>query len=182
MIERFLSTYPRDGQVPIARVALALVAIEQGDFDAADAELKKTEDVPAGTAQDLRTVARARRLRARGESEAALLLLRPLVGKNVDPLAREVFEKELTLDAMSTDRAYEAISYMDAWLKATPEEDRAQTAKTVTGIVRELPADVLESELDAMRAGGASFGHGSDIERILAARLVEVATTTGDTR
>src|SRR5258708_29866429 len=136
MIERFLSTYPRDGQVPIARVALALVAIEQGDFDTADAELVKTQDVPTGTAQDLRTVARARRLRARGDSEAALLLLRPLVGKNVDPLAREVFEKELTLDALATDRDYEAISYMDAWLKAASEEDRARTVRTVSGIVR----------------------------------------------
>jgi hypothetical protein len=182
MLERFLSAYPRDGQASLARAALAIVAIEQGDFDAADLALKQTEDVPTGTAQDLRTVARARRLRARGESEAALLLLRPLVGKNVDPLAREVFEKELTLDAMSTDRAYEAISYMDAWLKATPEEDRPRTSKTVTGIVRELPPSVLESELDAMRAGAQSFGYGPDIERILAARLVEIATTTGDTR
>jgi hypothetical protein len=182
LLERFLGDYPRDGQIPLARAALALVAIEQGDFAAADLQLAATEDVPTGTARDLRTVAKARRLRARGDSEAALLLLRPLVGKNVDPLAREVFEQELTLDALSTDRDYEAISYMDAWLRATPEEDRPRTAKTVTGIVRELPADVLEAELDAMRSAGASFGYGTDIERILAARLVEIATTTGDAR
>jgi hypothetical protein len=182
LLERFIAQYPLDGQIPLARAALALVAIEQGDFEAADAEIAKTQDVPTGTAQDLRTVARARRLRTRGDSESALLLLRPLVGKNVDPLTREVFEKELTLDALATDRDYEAISYMDAWLRATPEEDRARTAKTVTGIVRELPVEVLESELDAMRSAGASYGYGPDIERILAARLVEIATSTGDTR
>src|SRR5580698_6938283 len=34
MLERFLATYSTDGQVPLARAALALVAIEQGDFDA----------------------------------------------------------------------------------------------------------------------------------------------------
>jgi hypothetical protein len=182
MLEGFLAAYPGDGEVPLARAALALVAIELGDFDVADAEIRKTEHVPAGTAQDLRTVARARRLRARGDSEAALVLLRPIVGKNVDPLTREVFEKELTLDALSTGRDYEAISYMDAWLKATPEEDRPRTAKTVAGIVHELKPDVLEFELAAMRSAGASFGYGPDIERILAARLVEIATTTGDTR
>ncbi len=181
-LERFIADYPDDGQIPLARSALAIVAIELGDFGAADAELARTAGVPTGTAQDLRTVARARRLRASDESEAALLLLRPLVGKNVDPLTREVFEKELTLDALATSRDYEAISYMDAWLRATPEEDRSRTAKTVTAIVRELPPDVLESELDAMRAAGASFGYGADIERILAARLVEIATTTGDSR
>ncbi len=182
MLDRFLAEFPEDGQVPLARVALALVAMEQGDFDTADAQLAKTENVPTGTAQDLRTVARARRLRARGDSEGALALLRPLVGKNVDPLARAVFEKELTLDAMATHRDYEAVSYMDAWLRATPEEDRPHTAKTVLGIVRELPREVLEAELQAMRLEGATFGYGVDIERILAARLVEIATTTGDAR
>jgi hypothetical protein len=182
MLERFLADYPEDGQVPLARIALAIVAIEMGDFHAADVQLAATDDVPAGTARDLRTVATARRLRARGESEAALGLLGPLIGKNVDPLAREVFEKELTLDALATGRDYEAISYMDAWLRATPEDDRPRTAKVVTAIVRELPTQVLETELEAMRAGGASFGYGTEIERILAARLVEVATSTGDTR
>ncbi|MGH7434875.1 MAG: hypothetical protein ACRENE_04305, partial [Polyangiaceae bacterium] len=182
MIERFLADFPGDGQVPLARSALAIVAIELGDFGAADAQLAATDAVPPGTARDLRTVALARRLRARGDSEAALALLGPLIGKNVDPLAREVFEKELTLDALATGRDYEAISYMDAWLRATPEDDRPRTVRTVTAIVSELPVQVLESELAAMRAGGASFGYGNEIERILASRLVEVATTTGDTR
>ena len=71
---------------------------------------------------------------------------------------------------------------MDAWLRATPEDDRPRTVRTVTAIVRELPTQVLEAELEAMRAGGASFGYGIDIERILAERLVEVATSTGDPR
>jgi predicted negative regulator of RcsB-dependent stress response len=182
MIQRFLAEFPADGLVPLARVALALVAMEQGDFETADAQLALTVDAPAGTMQDLRTVARARRLRARGQSEEALALLRPLVGKNVDSLARSVFEKELTLDALATHRDYEAISYMDAWLRATPEEERPRTAKTVMGIVRELPREVVESELQAMRTEGAAFGYGVDIQRILAARLVEIATTQGDAR
>jgi hypothetical protein len=182
MIERFLAQFPGDGLEPLARVALALVAMEQGDFETADAQLALTVDAPAGTMQDLRTVARARRLRGMGHSEEALALLRPLVGKNVDSLARSVFEKELTLDALETHRDYEAISYMDAWLRATPEEERPRTSKTVMGIVRELPREVVESELQAMRTEGAAFGYGVDIERILAARLVEIATTQGDAR
>ncbi len=182
MIERFLAAYPRDGQVPLARSALALVAVEQGDLAAADGQIAATRDVPIGSAQDLRTVARARLLRARGDAESGLGLLQPLVGKNVDPLVRELFEKELTIEAVATGRDYEAISYMDAWLRATPEDDRPKTVKAVTAIVSGLPVALLESELGAMRAGGASLGYSGEIERILAARLVEVATSTGDTR
>src|SRR5258708_3127838 len=182
MIERFLAAYPRDGQVPLARSALALVAVEQGDLAAADGQIAATRDVPIGSAQDLRTVARARLLRPRRDAESGLGLLQPLVGKNVDPLVRELFEKELTIEAVATGRDYEAISYMDAWLRATPEDDRPKTVKAVTAIVSGLPVALLESELGAMRAGGASLGYSGGVEGILAARLVGAATATGDTR
>src|SRR5579884_2887236 len=129
MLERFVAQFPTDGLVPLARIALALVALDQGDVAAADAQMSLTEGLPAGTAHDLWTVARARRLRMRGEPEAALAMLRPLVGKGVDPLA--------------THREYEAISYMDAWLRATPEEDKPRTVRKVVGFVDQLPEEVL---------------------------------------
>src|SRR5580692_11593307 len=36
MIERFLVDFPEDGLLPLARIALALVAMNQGDFKTAD--------------------------------------------------------------------------------------------------------------------------------------------------
>src|SRR5579884_2057858 len=151
MLERFVAQFPTDGLVPLARIALALVALDQGDVAAADAQMSLTEGLPAGTAHDLWTVARARRLRMRGEPEAALAMLRPLVGKGVDPLVRSVFEEELTLAALATHREYEAISYMDAWLRATPEEDKPRTVRKVVGFVDQLPEEVLVGALRAMR-------------------------------
>jgi hypothetical protein len=179
-IEQFLVQHPRDGLAPLASVMLAMIALGLGDLPAADRELAKGVTLPPGSTRDLWTVASARRARRGGEPEKALALLRPLVGKTVDPLTRSAFQDELVLTALDTHREYEAISYMDAWLRASPEEEKAKTVVEVTAIVEKLPRDVLVGSLQAMRTQRASFGYGVDIERILAQRLVELATTSGD--
>ena len=179
-LEAFLRAWPTDGLVPLAHVYLALVDLQLGDVPAADRELPLGEDLPPGNTRDLWTVASARRARMGGRAEEALAMLRPLVGKNVDPVTRSVFEQELTLAAQATHRDYEAISYMDAWLRASSDEDADQTARTVEGLVAQVPKDVLIGSLRAMRAQRATFGYGVDIERILERRLVQIATSSGD--
>jgi hypothetical protein len=180
MLEGFLARYPNDDVAPVARVALALVALRQNDLQAADVELARTADLPAGTARDLRTVARAQRLRLGEDPEASLALLRPLVGKSVDPIARSIFEEELTLTALAIHRDYEAISYMDAWLRVSGDEDKASVVERVTALVARLPESVLVGAMRAMRSHRASLGYGVDIQRILAQRLVHIAATRGD--
>jgi hypothetical protein len=180
MLDGFLARYPNDDVAPMARVALALVALRQNDLETADVELARSADLPAGTARDLRTVARAQRLRLGGNPEASLALLRPLVGKSVDPIARSIFEEELTLTALATHRDYEAISYMDAWLRVSGEEDRASVVERVAALVARLPEGVLIGALRAMRSHRTSLGYGVDIQRILAQRLVHIAATSGD--
>ncbi len=180
LLERFVGRFPNDGLVPLARVYLAIVAMQQGELDAADRQLAATENLPPGTAHDLWTVARARRVRLRDDPEAALELLRPLVGKNVDRVTRTVFEEELTLSALATHRDYEAISYMDAWVRASSEEDKSRTIAKVSSFVEQLPKDVLVGALQAMRAQRSSLGYGVDIERILADRLARMAAENAD--
>jgi hypothetical protein len=179
-LERFIAQFPEDGLVPRARVLLALAAMRGGDLAAADAELAGTARGPRGTTEELWTVARARRLRLGGDPEAGLVLLRPLVGKTVDPLVRATFEQELTLTALATHRDYEAISYMDAWLRASSPEERPATIAQVTDAVARLPRDALVGSLQAMSTQRETLGYGADIERILAERLVQIATTSGD--
>jgi hypothetical protein len=179
-LERFLRRFPDDGVVPFARVALALVAMSQGDLATADAELTRTASVPRGTTHDLRVVARARRLRLGGDAESALGLLRPLVGKSVDPLVRATFEEELTVTALATHRDYEAISYMDAWLRASAPDEKDGATARVAAIVQRLSREVLVGALKAMSVQRSSLGYGADIQRILAQRLVQIATTNGD--
>jgi hypothetical protein len=180
LLEGFLARFPSDGLVPLARVYLALVAMQQGDFAATDTQLAASENLPPGTARDLWTVACARRLRLRGAPDTALELIRPLVGKNVDPVTRTVFEEELALAALATHRDYEAISYMDTWLRASSEEDKSKTMAAVRALVERLPKEVLVGALQALRTQRATFGYGLDIERILAGRLAQIATESGD--
>jgi len=179
-LERFLDEFPHDGLAPLAKVALALEAMRDGAMATADAQLALASDVPPGTARDLLTVARARRARLAGDPEGALALLRPLVGKIVDPLVRTIFEEELTVSALATHREYEAISYMDAWLRASAEDEKPATIARVTAIVQKLPREVLVGALQAMSKQRANLGYGGDIQRILAMRLVQIATSTGD--
>lgn len=180
MLQRFVARFPDDGLVPLARVQLALVLLDANEFAEADRQIGLTSGLEPGTARDLRDVARARRLRLRGEAEAAMDVLRPLVGKNVDPIGRALFEEEMTLSALATRRDYEAISYMDVWLRFSAEEEKEQTAKRVAALVERLPKEVLVAALEAMRTQRATLGYGVDIERILAERLVKIATTSGD--
>ncbi|HXN34228.1 MAG TPA: hypothetical protein VN894_20345, partial [Polyangiaceae bacterium] len=180
LLARFIARFPNDGLIPLARVYLAIVAMQQGDLATADRQLAASASLPPGTAHDLWTVARARRLRLRDEPDAALDLLRPLVGKNVDPVTRAVFDEELTLGALATHRDYEAISYMDAWVRASSEEEKGRTLAKVSALVEQLPRDALVGALQAMRAQRASFGYGVDIERILAERLAKMAAESGD--
>jgi hypothetical protein len=179
-LEAFLAQYPKDGLAPLAHVYLAIASLRLEDYARADAELALGTSLPQGSTRDLWTVARARRLRLGGDPESAMTLLRPLVGKNVDPVTRTQFEEELTLTALATSGEYEAISYMDAWLRASTDEEKPETVSIVTGMVARLPKEVLVGALQAMRTQRTSFGYGVDIERILAARLVAIATTSGD--
>jgi len=180
LLERFLTRFPDDGQAPLARIALAIVAMQTFDFAAAERELGRTSQLEPGSAHDLWTVARARLFRLRGNPELALSLLRPLVGKSVDPLWRSLFEQELTLAAHAAKREYEAISYMDAWIRASSEEEKPATIKTVTALVAQLPKGVLVSALEALRAERANYGYGVEIERILTECLVDLAIGGGD--
>lgn len=176
----FLIRFPDDGLAPLAHVYLALLALEENDMAKADRELALTKDLPPGTAHDMWIVATARRLRMTGDPEGALALLRPLVGKTVDPVMRAVFEQELALSAFDTHRDYEAISYMDVWLRAASEEEKDLVRKRVASLVERLPRETLVGALQAMRTQRESYGYGIEIERILAQRLVQIATSSGD--
>jgi hypothetical protein len=179
-IQLFLLRWPDDGLVPLAHVYMALVLLGLGELKLADVQLALGEGLPPGNTRDLWTVASAQRLRLGGNAEGALQMLRPLVGKNVDPITRAMFEQELTLAALATHRDYEAISYMDAWLRASESEDQERTRRMVTALVEKLPKETLLGSLQSMRVQRASFGYGVEIERILSRRLVQIATTSGD--
>jgi hypothetical protein len=69
---------------------------------------------------------------------------------------------------------------MDAWLRASSDDERSETIERVSALVEKLPKEVLIGALQAMRAQRASLGYGAEIERILSERLVHIATANDD--
>src|SRR5579883_2139228 len=183
LLDQFLEKYPKDGLVPYARALVACLAMEDRDYARAELELSKLQHLRPGTTADLATTARARWLRLHGQAPQAMRLLRPNIGKNVDPIARNLFQEELALTAMASSEEheqYEAIAYMDAWLQGAGEEEREATRQKVAAIVTQITRDVLEAELRIMRAAPATSGYGSEMLRIVADRLAAIALAAND--
>src|SRR6185295_20315008 len=114
----------------------------EGRLVAADAELRWVIDLPPGTTRDLATIARARSLRLHGAPAAALESLRPLVGKVVDDADREIFLEEIALSSIAAHDDYEALAYLDAWLRGVGEDDKARVQVKIAQILETLPRSV----------------------------------------
>ncbi len=181
-LERFIQRFPEDGATPLARVYLAFVDLDGGDLRGAEAELAALVTLDPGATNDFATVARAETRRARGRPEEALELLRPLAGKIVDRDARERFDEAIVRAALDAHRDYEAISYMDAWIRNTEEHERDGVRERVRGAIARMGADVLVPSLAAMRRTGGASGYGRDIQRIVTARVAELAVESDDAK
>ncbi|MCL2723860.1 MAG: hypothetical protein FWD69_05425 [Polyangiaceae bacterium] len=179
-LENFLRRFPNDGAAPLARVYLAFALINQGKLGAADGVLAKLATLPPGTTRDLATVAKARSLRLHHASKEALDSLRPLVGRIVGDADREVFLEEIALSAIASDDDYEALAYLDGWLRGVGEDDRDRVRVKITQILEVLPRAVLEQTYRTMREGGASSGYSNETQKLVAARLARIAVDTND--
>ncbi len=181
-LEAFLRAYPSDGDATLARAYLAFLALDARDGARADAYLRSLEaTTPPGSTRDLVTIARAEHERViRGRPAVAFELLRPLVGKVVDPASRALLQEGVSLAAIEAHRDYEAIAYMDTWLANAAEEERAPVHAKVQAALAKLPPSVLEGSLRAMRARGGASGYGREIERLVSERLAEIAVANGD--
>jgi len=176
----FIRRFPNDGAAPLAKVYLAFALIQEGHLLEADGVLTTLADLKEGATRDLATVARARSLRLHGAPQSALDILRPLVGKVIDDADREVFLEELALTAIAAHDDYEALAYLDAWLRGVGEDDRDRVRAKIAQILETLPRNVLEQTYRTMRSRGVSSGYTTDTQKLVAARLSRIAVETND--
>lgn len=185
-MQRFLSKYPNDGTAPLARVYLAFLLLGEGDLQGAEAEIAKVENIRPGATRDFAMIAKARLLRMHGRAGEALDLIAPLAGKIVDTDALELFQEEITLDAVASHRDYEAIAYMDSWLRYGREEDRELARQKIPDALAKMSPEVLEASLRAMRTAsrtdGTAGGYSLEMQRYVAARLAAYAVETDNAR
>ncbi|MFO0679054.1 MAG: ABC transporter substrate-binding protein [Polyangiaceae bacterium] len=176
---QFILRNPYDRLIVLAHVYLALLLVDRGADAEADAKLKVVEPIRPGTPRDLAVTVRARWLRHQKRSSEAFALLQPLVGKVVDPDVRELFNEEMTTVSVEAGSPYEAIAYMDAWLRTVAEDDRELVRTKIAASVKTMDRGVLEGAFRAMQSG-QNLGYSVDIRRILANRLAEVALAERD--
>jgi hypothetical protein len=179
-ISRFIERYPDDALTPIAHLYLANANIALGDLASGQSELDQLKGVPeAGTLTDLHTVTRARLLRGSGKPDKALDLLRPLVGKAVDPIVRELLLSEVTLAAVDAHRDYEAIAFMDAWLRDTTDDRAEAILSRIDQTLATMPPTAIEGSLRAMRANPES-AYTAPLLKKMAQRLARYAADSND--
>jgi hypothetical protein len=177
----FVSRYPKDGLVLLADVYLALIAVDRGDMARADRLVRLALGGPEGTTRDLAEVAHAAILRRTGEPVQALDRLVPLIGKLIDPYARVLFDEELIGAAIAAQRWYEAVAYLDIWLRDALDVDAVPVRAEVEKILAVIPNDTLERMLQVMTSERSRTGYGNDLRQLIGTRLAAVAVQQGDT-
>ncbi len=180
-IQRFLVRFPHDELAPLAHIYLANLMIDAGDVRSATPEMDAIGTLPPGNAHDFQVATRARLLRLAGQPGDAMAMLSPLVGKVVDPALRGLVLEELTLAAVQAKRDYEAVAYMDAWLRSAPEQDKDAIRKELAAELARMSPVALEGSLRAI-VSGEGGGYSAELGRLLAQRVAQQAIDAQDSK
>jgi hypothetical protein len=180
MLISFLAKYPDDPLAPTVHTYLAVTLMDQNEWPRADVELSRAFKAVPGSTRDFVNVVSAKSLRHQGQPQYALELLRPLVGKMIDPIERELFLEEISLSAVDAKLYYEAIAYMDAWLRGVSDDARDGVRLKVKHAMDTLPRDVVETTYRVIRKRTMTSSYSRDLEKIVAVRLGEIAVTEND--
>ena len=176
----FVATYPKDGLAPLAKLYLGLIAVGRGNAAAARQVAHGVAAGQSGTTRDLAELLDGAILLKQNAASQALERFMPLIGKLIDPYARMLLDEHIVAAAIGSSRWYEAVAYMDLWLRDATEDTaiavRGQVSKSLEGI----PVQALELMLQAMRADAARTGYGVEIKKALVARLSAVALEKQD--
>ena len=180
-IEWFIVAFPDDALVPLAKVYLALIAVDQGNLERAERLVRQVQAGPSGNTRDLAELAEGSIWYARNEPALALDHFLPLVGKLIDPYARILLDQRMVAAAIAAKSWYEAIAYMDLWLRDSQEDELNGSRLQVRKSLEQIPSDVLERMLKTMQDEHAGAGYGGEIKKALVARLAVVALEKQDT-
>ena len=177
----FIDAYPKDGNAALARVYLAFIAVDKGDVARARRLLDEARPGPSGTVRDLAELVEGRILLHRGESQQAFERFLPLVGKLIDPYARLLLDESIVAAAIAAHRWYEAVAFMDLWLRDGQEDQAEMVHTAVRRSLQAIPGDALETMLKAIKAQNGRTGYGTEIRKAVVARLATVALADQNT-
>lgn len=174
--------FPGDPTNRVADVYLAWILLEKGDPQGARAKVVEIVRGDPGNTRDLATLVTGAALARDNEPDAALDLLLPLVGKLLDPYARDLLHDEAVKAAVAASRWRDAVDLLDAWLRDASEEDRAVVLEIAERTLEKLPTPTLEAALRDMVAedDAGTAHHAAALEAAIARRLGAVALSRND--
>lgn len=162
-----------DGLEPLARAYLALSFLYAGVPAAAEATSRPLIDGPPGVANDLGTLVKGAAARKLGRPHEAIELLRPLVGKLIDPFARPLLYEEITESFLDEGRWDDAIVYAEGWLRSAIGAEKKETRAAVARVFRRIPESVALKVLEANVSAPPEAKKSADLIVILSARVDE---------
>lgn len=142
-LRQHVARYPRDPSTRVARVMLALIALEKGDIDRAATLAGPLAAGHDGATKDAAVVVVGATLRRRGRAAEALARLQPLFQKLIDPVARNTLNRELVLAAVETGKYADASRFLQAYVRQAKREDRQQALSEAAALVDRIPAPSL---------------------------------------
>lgn len=174
-LKAFLEVYPQDPLAPFARLELGRLEIERGRPQKARPWLDEAEK-----AEDPAIVERARMYNAvaaqrLGQHEHALAILRPLVGRTVDPKETALVLDTLAAAEQAIGDDLSALRTRDRELAGElPEAQRAQVERMVRDMVQKLdPALELPRAYEMLPRSGFAWPE-------VARRLLRVSHERGE--
>jgi hypothetical protein len=179
-LEAFGLRYRSDPLARVAEAYLAFIALDRGKPAEARAMAQRVREGPSGNTRDLGTLIDGASLAREGKPEAALQLLDPLVGRMIDSFAQDLLHEAVVGAAVDAHRWYQAVVYMNEWLRATNEQDMAAVRAKVDKLLGRFPPGSLESALRAMGASKQGDIWEKELREAVAARLAAVAMERSD--
>jgi hypothetical protein len=185
MLERFLMRYPNEPRAANVRVLLAWIAIVSGDQAQATRLIAEARASESMVVRDFAEVAAARLLLARQEPQAALVKLKALEDKLVDPAERLICS-ELHLQAALASRNFaDALVALTSYLAAAPADLGDRARARALSAVDSLPEPALEgslAQLDERARRGPLPPPDVWLRRVVRERLIRVAVAHKDAR
>ena len=146
--ETYLETYPDDALRPIAEIGLGRLSLAQGEYDEALTRFERVaaheDDAVAERGRFYVGVTR----HLLGEHAVALELLRPLLGRTVDPEETALLLRTLAAASLETGDTAGAVIALDA-LAAEPldDQERRSTEETLRQLLAERVSPEERAEL-----------------------------------
>jgi hypothetical protein len=179
-LQSFIERYDSDPLRRVARAYVALILIERGKPQDARSTVKAIRSGHAGNTQDLATLVEGAALSREGQYEAAIQVLMPLCGKMLDGFAQTLSQEVLVEASVGAHRWFEAVAYMDQWLRLVDAADREAVRKRVDELLAKFPSDALLYSFLAIQNSAGSRVYGKGIRVAIADRLTKLAASGAD--